>query len=167
MKILILQYKLLRDGEVVFEPTDHRNIEVVVPPNITHIKIEKCECDDYIQYRIFGVDRDELEKKRFTWKEFITQHLYERDKLEVDEAKLRKIKSEAQSARDRLRNKLNSEERAIFDEYLSKTKELASHEARKYFNAGFDYLFEQFVTALEQDPRLSDEEFRFYRKAEP
>ena len=65
------------------------------------------------------------------------------------------IRREVQSARDRLYKKLNDEEKAIFDEYQSKSQELLGHMSFNAFLDGYHTSSNLLLKAIgfEKDPR--------------
>ncbi len=64
MKILVLQYETNGNG-VVLPSHMGRDIEIVLPEQISHILIEKEEVEPKTIYRIFGVSENELKRGCF------------------------------------------------------------------------------------------------------
>ena len=88
-------------------------------------------------------------------KEILEQIYNKKTKSAKPDLEAKRIKSEMQSARDRLYKKLNDEEKAIFDEYQSKAKELLGHMSFNAFLDGYHTSSNLLLKAIgfEQDPK--------------
>ena len=81
-------------------------------------------------------------------KELLEQIYNKKNKTSKPDNEERRIKSEMQSARDRLYKKLNDEEKLIFDEYQDKAKEFANHFAFNAFLDGYHTSSELLLKAI-------------------
>lgn len=60
MRILVLQYEMMEDGGLVFPTHMGGTVDIILPPEVTHIIIQKEEVRPRTIYKIFGVDENEL-----------------------------------------------------------------------------------------------------------
>ena len=63
MKILVLQYEMMEDGGYVLPPPMGGTVDIILPPDVTHIIIQKEEVRPRTIYKIYGVDENELGRR--------------------------------------------------------------------------------------------------------
>lgn len=63
MKILVLQYEMMEDGGYVLPTHMGGTVDIILPPEVTHIIIQKEEVHPRTIYKIYGVDENELGRR--------------------------------------------------------------------------------------------------------
>lgn len=63
MKILVVQYEMMEDGGYVLPTHLGGTVDIILPPEVTHIIIQKEEVRPRTIYKIYGVDENELGRR--------------------------------------------------------------------------------------------------------